>query len=105
MLSDVYIKGIDELNKTSIVQQTAFWSILKRKIGFDSIALNFKSKKSNLFNNVIKDFNINSDLLVIIQQLNNTNSIAYVPYGPELEPENEFQGVFLEELSECLRSF
>jgi lipid II:glycine glycyltransferase (peptidoglycan interpeptide bridge formation enzyme) len=27
-----------------------------------------------------------------------------VPYGPELEPEDEFRGVFLEELSECLRS-
>lgn len=105
MLSDVYIKDIDELNKTSIVQQTAFWSIVKRKIGFESIALNFKARKGNLFNNVINDFNINSDILVIIQQLNNTNSIAYVPYGPELEPENEFQGVFLEELSECLRSF
>lgn len=105
MLSDVYRKDIDELYKTSIVQQTAFWSIVKRKIGQDSIAMNFKSKKSNLYNDVISDSTINSDLLVIIQQVNNTDSIAYVPYGPELEPENEFQGVFLEELSECLRSF
>ncbi len=105
MLSDVYIKDIDELNKTSIVQQTAFWSILKRKIGFDSFALNFKAKKSNLFNDVVNDFNIHSDILVIIKQLNDTESIAYLPYGPELEPEHEFQGVFLEELSECLRSF
>ena len=105
MLSDVYRKDIDELYKTSIVQQTAFWSIVKRKIGLDSIALNFKSKKSNLYNDIISDSTINSDLLVIIQKVNNTDSIAYVPYGPELEPENEFQGVFLEELSESLRSF
>jgi lipid II:glycine glycyltransferase (peptidoglycan interpeptide bridge formation enzyme) len=28
-----------------------------------------------------------------------------VPYGPELEPEEEARGVFLEELSECLRAF
>lgn len=105
MLSNVYRKDIVELYKTSIVQQTAFWSIVKSKVGVNSIALNFKSNKSNLYNDVIKDSAINSDLLVIIQQLNNTDSIAYVPYGPELEPENEFQGIFLEELSECLRSF
>ncbi len=105
MLSDVYKKDIDELYRTSIVQQTAFWSIVKRKIGQDSIALNFKSYKSSLYNNIINDTTINSDLLVIIQMVNNTDSIAYVPYGPELEPENEFQGIFLEELSESLRSF
>lgn len=105
MLSDVYRKDIDELYKTSIVQQTAFWSIVKRKIGLDSIALNFKSKKSNLYNGIISDSTINSDFLVIIQKVSKTDSIAYVPYGPELEPENEFQGVFLEELSESLRSF
>lgn len=105
MLSDVYKKDIVELYKTSIVQQTAFWSIVKKKIGLESIALNFKSKKSSLYNDVICDATINSDLLLIIQKVNNTDSIAYVPYGPELEPEDEFRGAFLEELSECMRSF
>jgi len=105
MLSDVYKKDIDELFRTSIVQQTAFWSIVKRKVGLDSMALNFKSNKSSLYNDVLNEGTIQSDLLVIIQQLNSTDSIAYVPYGPELEPENEFQGAFLEELSESLRSF
>ncbi len=105
MLSQVYKKGIDELYKTSIVQQTSFWSIVKRKVGRDSIALNFKTRKSSLYNDISTDSDIHSDLLVIIQQINKNDSIAYVPYGPELEPENEFQGVFLEELSECIRSF
>lgn len=105
MLSDVHRKDIDELYKTPIVQQTAFWSIVKRKIGLDSIALNFKSKKSNLYNDIISDSAIYSDLLVIIKQVNHNDCIAYVPYGPELQPEDEFQGAFLEELSECLRSF
>lgn len=104
MLSDVFKKDIDELYKTSIVQQTAFWSIVKRKVGLDSIAMNFKSRKSDLYNHISNDSTINSDLLILIQRLNNTDSIAYVPYGPELEPEDEFRGVFLEELSECLRS-
>lgn len=105
MLSDVYRKNIDELYQTSILQQTAFWSIVKRKVGLDTIALNFKSHKSSLYNDVNDDFSIQSDVLIILQQLNNTDCIAYVPYGPELEPDNEFQGIFLEELSESLRSF
>lgn len=105
MLKEIYKKDIFELYKTPIVQQTAFWSIVKRKIGQKSIAVNFKLNKSSLFSNFKSDETVNSDILVIIQQLNSNDCIAYIPYGPELEPENEFQGIFLEELSECLRSF
>lgn len=105
MLTYVNKKGIDELYETSIVQQTSFWSIVKRKVGRDSIALNFKTRKSNLYHEITSDIEVHSDILVIIQKINQTDSIAYVPYGPELEPDNEFQGVFLEELSECIRSF
>lgn len=104
MLSDVYRKDIVELYKTSIVQQTAFWSIVKKRVGQNSIALNFRSKKSHLYDDIITDSSVNSDILVIIQMVNSTDCIAYVPYGPELEPKNEVQGVFLEELSECIRS-
>ena len=70
MLQDVQRKEIDELYKTSIVQQTAFWSIVKRKVGWQSMALNFKSYHSQLFHNVSNDRAITSDLLVIIQQIN-----------------------------------
>lgn len=105
MLTDVYRKDIDELYQTSIVQQTAFWSIVKSKVGLDSIALNYKSKKSSIYHEVTKDATIHSDILVILQRLNSNRSIAYVPYGPELEPEEDFQGAFLEELSESLRSY
>ncbi len=41
MLQDVQRKEIDELYKTSIVQQKAFWSTVKRKDGWQSMALNF----------------------------------------------------------------
>ena len=105
MLSNICKKDTSELYKTPILQQTAFWSIVKNKIGFHSIAINFKLNKSSLYSNILHDEHIHSDILVIIQQLNKTDCIAYVPYGPELEPENEFQGIFLEELSECLRSY
>lgn len=105
MLTHLSPKDTDELFKTSIVQQTAFWSKVKRKVGLDSIALNFKSNKCSIYLDIVEDKPIHSDLLVILQKLNSYESIAYVPYGPELEPEQEFQGPFLEELSESLRSY
>ena len=106
MLSNIFNKEVEQLFSTPIVQQTAFWSIVKKKLGASTLAINFKSKKSYLFNNSeSKEDNIVSDLLVIVRTIDQNHSIAYVPYGPELEPDDEFQGLFLEELSECIRSF
>lgn len=105
MLSDLYKKDIAELYNTPIVQQTAFWSLVKRKLGFSTVAINFHANNSGLFYKHNSDLFINSDLLIIVQQINKNDSIAYVPYGPELEPDTEYQGAFLEELSESLRSF
>lgn len=105
MLSDVHNKAIEELYSTPIVQQTAFWSEVKNKLGIDTLAVNFKSRLSGLYHSFEKDQLIASDMLVILQQIDRNHSVAYIPYGPELEPNEEFQGVFLEELSECVRSF
>ena len=105
MLSYLYKKDIAELYNTPIVQQTAFWSLVKRKLGFSTVAINFHANNSGLFYKHNSDFFINSDLLIIVQQINKNDSIAYVPYGPELEPDTEYQCAFLEELSESLRSF
>jgi len=99
MLFDVKRKITHELFKTPIVQQTAFWSIVKQKVGQQSIALNFKTWKSSIYSNVISDSAITSDILVILHPVNQHDCIAYIPYGPELDPENEFRGIFLEELS------
>ena len=105
MITNLYKKDVAELNNTPIVQQTAFWSVVKKKLGLNTIALNFESSRRSLYYNVSSDYVINSDLLVIIRQINKTECIAYVPYGPELEPVQEFQASFLEELSESLRSY
>lgn len=43
--------------------------------------------------------------MAVIRQIDRYHSIAYIPYGPELEPSEEFQGMFLEELSESIRPF
>ena len=45
------------------------------------------------------------DLLVLIQDTEMGDKIAYVPYGPTIKPSDENKGVFLEELSESLRSY
>lgn len=94
MLQDVFRKDIKLLYETPIVQQTAFWSAVKNKLGSFPVAVNFRYAKT-----------ITSDLLVLIQPLDEIYTIAYVPYGPELQPDEASQGPFLEELSECLRSF
>lgn len=105
MLESIERKDIAELYNTPIVQQTAFWSLVKSKLGFSTVAINFHANNSGLFYKHNSGLFINSDLLIIVQQINKSDSIAYVPYGPELEPDTEYQGAFLEELSECLRSF
>lgn len=105
MLTNIQKKDIRHLYMTPIAQQTAFWSAVKRNLGASTIAVNFKSKKSSIYNSVNEDSDIYSDVSVIIQHLDANHSIAYIPYGPELEPDEDYQGLFLEDLSESLRKF
>lgn len=104
MIVKIEKKEIRDVYKTAIIQQTAFWSKVKQQQGISSKAFDFKVKEDALFNADSKS-SIVGDLLVLIQQIDNEHSIAYVPYGPEVEPCTENQGLFLEELSESLRSY
>ncbi|NLF43943.1 MAG: peptidoglycan bridge formation glycyltransferase FemA/FemB family protein, partial [Bacteroidales bacterium] len=105
MLTDIYCKDTYGLFETSIVQQTAFWSEVKKKLGIESIAIDFKCQKEYLKQDQNVPHDIQSDVLLVIQRLDRNHCIAYVPYGPELSPQQEFQGRLLEELSESLRPF
>lgn len=98
-------KDLKEVFKTPIIQQTAFWSEVKRQQGFLPKAFDFKTENSFIFDEKVKYTYTNGDLLVLMQYINKTDYIAYVPYGPEVEPNEEHQGKFLEELSEILRSY
>jgi lipid II:glycine glycyltransferase (peptidoglycan interpeptide bridge formation enzyme) len=104
MLSNIRPKETGELYATPILQQTAFWSVVKQRLGAQTIAINFTSNKSGLYGLTDERSTIISDVLIVLQQIDRHHSVAYVPYGPELEPADEFQGMFLEELSESLRS-
>ena len=88
------------------MQQTAFWSDVKAQLGAGTLGVNFKARQSDLFHRSTEDKTIiSSDILAVIRQIDRYHSIAYIPYGPELEPSEEFQGMFLEELSESIRPF
>jgi lipid II:glycine glycyltransferase (peptidoglycan interpeptide bridge formation enzyme) len=105
MLTEVYRKDIEEVFESPIIQQTTFWSRVKQELGVQSMAFNFKGRREDFFDSGNSGGSIVSDLLVVIQSLDRNHSVAYVPYGPELEPEEGSQGPFLEELSECLKSY
>ncbi|MFD1629234.1 lipid II:glycine glycyltransferase FemX [Pseudopedobacter beijingensis] len=97
-------KDLKEVYSTSVIQQTAFWSEVKKQQGFTSKAFEFKTENSFIFDETKRYTYTNGDFLILIQPINKTDYIAYLPYGPEIEPYEENQGKFLEELSEILRS-
>ena len=98
-------KVVKEINETSILQQTSFWSQVKRKQGIESKAFDIKVKTSDLYAQSDCQRIIIDDVLILFQNIGSDHRIAYVPYGPTLKPCEENQGVFLEELSESLRQY
>lgn len=103
MTLEVDKKDTKHVLKTSIVQQTAFWSEVKQQQGFKTVAFDFKVRNASLYNSPTKATHTVADILILLQQIDHEHTIAYVPYGPEIEPDEENQGKFLEELSESLR--
>ena len=105
MTLDITPKETAEIYETPIVQQTAFWTKVKRRLGVDSRAFDFKAYNRDLYLDVGGYSSTRSDVIFFLQRLNANESIAYFPYGPEVEPSEENQGRFLEELSESLRPY
>lgn len=98
-------KEIIDAYSTPIVQQTSFWSKLKEHLGMNSCAFEFSIRNSDIYSNVGGFSYTNADFIMFFQYLNKEDYIAYLPYGPEVEPSEENQGYFLEELSESLKSY
>lgn len=97
MVKEVTGKTIEELFRTPIIQQTAYWSKVKSHFGMESMAFNFVLYKEEGI--------VLRDLVVFIKNVDKDYSVAYVPYGPESEPEKEEQGALLEELSVHLKEY
>ena len=101
----VETKNISQIEQTSIVQQSPFWSEIKKKQGVASKAFDFSLKPEDLSSKNTISSEVRDDLLVLLQPVSKNQKIAYVPYGPKFEPPEEQQGLFLEELSETIRSY
>ena len=105
MITDVKHKSPEELYMTPIVQQTTFWHDVKKLMGVNSLAINYKARVAKPLQPQDNPISVATDVLVVIQNIDRYSCIAYVPYGPEVEPLEGDQGPFLEELSECLRPY
>ncbi len=105
MIFNVSYKKPEELFASPIVQQTAFWQRVRQQMGESTLALNFNATPDSVVCAKVPQGNVLADMLVVIKNFDRQNSIAYVPYGPELQPLDGMQGVYLEELSECLRPY
>lgn len=101
MLSEIRAKESEQLYGTPVLQQSAYWSSVKEKLGTDSLAVDYTARGARENSAEPR----RSDVLVTLQPVNRRQSVAYVPYGPELVPDQDVQGAFLEELSESIRSY
>jgi len=97
--------GTKNIRKKSILQQTAFWSEVKRKQGIASQAFDLKTSTADLYPSTAARNCVADDLLILFQKIGAGKCIGYVPYGPTMKPSPENQGLFLEELSETLRPY
>lgn len=70
-----------------------------------SCAFEYSVRNGDLYDGVGGFSRTNADFIMFYQYLNNEDYVAYVPYGPEIEPSEDRQGEFLEELSETLKSY
>jgi hypothetical protein len=84
-------KQTDQLIPTPIVHQTAFWGRVHRRLGFGTEAFDLELASER------------GDFLVVRSPLSADVDCAYVPFGPELAPDADAVGGFLEELSRQLR--
>ena len=98
-------KEIEEITTTNILPQSPFWGRVKSEQGFIPKAFELTVSKNLLVDAAPNLEKENDDLLILIKYLDANNCYAYVPYGPKLEPAFENQGLFLENLSEAIKSY
>ena len=98
-------KITNNINRTSILQQSAFWAKVKQKHGVESTAFDIKVDSEDVFSKPKSNSPVVDDILILLPEVDSEHKIGYIPYGPTLKPSEENLGLFLEELSESLRQF
>jgi lipid II:glycine glycyltransferase (peptidoglycan interpeptide bridge formation enzyme) len=84
----VRAKPADDLVVSRLIQQTPYWSRIKKNLGWVPVAYDLEADGSPV-----------GDLLVLMKDLGSGQSMAYAPYGPEGLPDDERRGEYLASLS------
>ncbi len=103
MKLDVAPKKTDHLIPTPIVHQTAFWGRVHRRMGFGTEAFDVSFRPAPSGPTEVRAPAACGDFLVVRVPLSADADSAYVPFGPELAPDAESVGMFLERLSRELQ--
>ncbi len=85
-------KSPADLAETPLVQQTAFWSGVKRRLGWRPLSFDIELDGQAL-----------GDVLILTKDIGSGASIAYAPFGPEKLPDDELRGLYLATLSRELK--
>ncbi|MFO8128435.1 MAG: peptidoglycan bridge formation glycyltransferase FemA/FemB family protein [Bacteroidales bacterium] len=110
---EVEPKNPFRLYPTPVLQQNAFWAQVKSGQGYGVRAFDVHSDPERMRQGCdafVPEYNQNAthecaltDLLVVIRDLGPGSRMAYIPYGPLVEPREEERGKYLESLSVKLR--
>jgi lipid II:glycine glycyltransferase (peptidoglycan interpeptide bridge formation enzyme) len=95
-------KAIQEIESTNILQQSRYWATLKHSKGLNPRAFDLNASRDFVIPNTSENAFIHDDMLVLVQNVNDSYSYAYLPYGPEIQPDADKYGSFVENLSESL---
>ncbi|HOD06746.1 MAG TPA: peptidoglycan bridge formation glycyltransferase FemA/FemB family protein [Myxococcota bacterium] len=88
---DLESKPVSRLVPTDIVFQTPFWAAVKGCLGWNTLAYDFSCK------------GVDGDVLLLQRAVGGNSSVVYVPQGPEVLPDEEARGLFLESLAHHIR--
>ena len=97
MQVEIKPKPARRLFPTPYLQQTAYWSKLKEKHGRRTAAFDI------MINPASRAESPDGDMGIVLRRIAPGTTMAYVPSGPELLPDTEMRGLWLEEISERLR--
>lgn len=102
MQVEVEAKDAGSLKNLGILQQTRWWAEMKESQGYEPRAYRITMETE-------EDRQIQDDLLVIMRKAmsgsESAPAMAYIPYGPEIDPGDENSGQFLEKLSHELMHY
>ena len=103
MTIDIFSKDPHDLYTTPLLQQTAYWSEVKSRLGFIPLAFELEVREKDLHPSLSSSARIRDDILILYRKISDNEAICYSPYGPLLSPDEDRRGDFLESLSESLR--